>query len=154
MPPFSRNHMFSVDFWDLSGTRWIRLIRLMLNISRIKVFLILQITGKVLFMLIHLKIKKSWEFLKENTVFKGENRFVWPDRYRRMYLSFYSFQGYLKKIDNRFGLRSSRCTKKNTFNQNPWPWPTLCITFNRLAIPRNDGNIEREDKLWKTKKNL
>ena len=39
----------------------LRLIRFMMNISRIKVFLTLQFPGKILFTLTHLNIKKNIE---------------------------------------------------------------------------------------------
>ena len=72
MPAFSRNHIINVNVGDLSLTDELRLIRFMIDMSLIKVFLILQFTGKILFTLIHLKIKKQLELLEENSVFKRE----------------------------------------------------------------------------------
>ena len=72
-------------FWGFIGAPdklW--LIRFMMNISRIKVFLILQFTGKILFTLIHLKIKTKMEFPEQNSVITRENKFVQADCNRRL----------------------------------------------------------------------
>ena len=77
----------------------------------------LQFTDKVLFTLIHPTIKKQLDFPKDKTVFKGGNRYTRPDRYRRLYLSFYSFQGYLKKTDYRFDFNHLDAPRKTHFHQ-------------------------------------